>query len=94
VQVLFGLPVTEFNELDRLKSEIQYLNRLYDLYEVYVDFNQTLRDRSWHSVDLDEVANEMSDLLGKVNALPSTLHVWSAFTQMRGTLIHDAEVCC
>ena len=92
VQALFGLPITQFNELDRLGKEITFLNRLYNLYEAFVDFNDDLREQAWSTVNLDFVATDVNEMLMKARALPSSLQGWIAYTRMSSTLSRYVEV--
>jgi len=58
---LFGLPVTEYPELQQIRHELKLLQRLYDLYN---DVSVTIRgyfEIHWHDVDIDKISGELRD---------------------------------
>ena len=90
--MLFALPVTQYHELDRLGRDIAHLNRLYVVFDSFAAFNESLRGRLWSQTNLAEVAIQLEEMLTKTNALPASLHVWAAFTEMKETLQNYTEV--
>ena len=90
--MLFGVPITQFHELDRLSRDLAHLNRLYVLYEQFDYFNKDLREKQWQQVSLTDVSEQVSDLLAKALALPASLQIWEAFIEMKGTLQRYSEV--
>ena len=58
---LFGLPVTEYPELDEIRHELDLLRLLYDLYN---DVTRTIRgyfDIRWHDINIDRISRELRD---------------------------------
>ncbi len=94
VQVLFGIPVTQFHELERLGRDIEHLNRLYVLYDSFVEYNEDLRNSMWNQTNLEEVTEQITEMLTRTTSLPQSLHGWAAYTEMAGILQSYSDVCC
>lgn len=60
---LFGLPVTQYPELEQTEKEIQMLDRLYNLYVTVITTIKGYGDYFW--VDVVEKIDEMGDQVGQ-----------------------------
>ena len=62
---LFGLPVTDYEELVRIKKEFNLLQKLYGLYNNVIDCVDGYFDILWAEVDIDKINNELLDFQNK-----------------------------
>ena len=62
---LFGLPVTDYTELHRIKKELNLLQKLYQLYNQVMDSVDGYNDILWQEVDIDKINNEILDFQNK-----------------------------
>ena len=58
---LFGLPVTEQPELQRIRKELNLLQKLYQLYNSVLDTVNGYYDVSWTDVDIDAINQQLLD---------------------------------
>ena len=58
---LFGLPVTEYNELVTIKKELALLQKLYGLYNDVTDSVNGYYDILWQDVKIEKINNEILD---------------------------------
>ena len=64
-EALFGLPVTDYEELLRIKKEFNLLQKLYGLYNAVVDCVDGYFDILWAEVDIEKINNELLDFQNK-----------------------------
>ncbi len=62
---LFGLPVTEYEELAKIKKELNLLQKLYGLYNTVVDSISGYYDILWSEVDIEKINTELLDFQNK-----------------------------
>ena len=62
---LFGLPVTQYDELVRIKKEFNLLQKLYGLYNTVMDSIDGYFDILWTEVDIEKINNELLDFQNK-----------------------------
>ena len=62
---LFGLPVTDYEDLARIKKEFNLLQKLYGLYNSVVDCIDGYFDILWTEVDIEKINNELLDFQNK-----------------------------
>ncbi len=62
---LFGLPVTDYTELARIKKEFNLLQKLYGLFNVVMDSVDGYYDILWSDVDIEKINNELLDFGNK-----------------------------
>ena len=68
---LFGLPVTQYPDLQRIRKELNLLQKLYQLYNVVLENVNGYQDILWSDIDIDKINNELLDFQNKyVNVLP------------------------
>ena len=58
---LFGLPVTEYPDLARIKKELGLLQKLSGLYNAVIDGVNGYYDILWHDVDIEKINGELID---------------------------------
>ena len=86
IEQLYGLPITDFPELDRTGQDLSGLARLYDLYEEFEAFHTDLQTKLWVALDLKECHATVKRMHAALAALPHTLRQWPAYTEMRNVL--------
>ena len=62
---LFGLPVTDYQELARIKKEFNLLQKLYGLFNTVMDSIDGYYDILWAEVDIEKINNELLDFQNK-----------------------------
>lgn len=62
---LFGLPVTDYEELSRIKKEFNLLQKLYGLFNLVMDSIDGYYDILWVEVDIEKINNELMDFQNK-----------------------------
>ncbi|CAG9462434.1 unnamed protein product [Pedinophyceae sp. YPF-701] len=82
---LFGLPVTQYPELEKTEKELQNLDKLYGL---YVDVVQTVEGFSgmlWVEVveQLQVMMDKVNSFQARVKKLPKALREWPAYNDCR-----------
>ncbi|XP_072018853.1 LOW QUALITY PROTEIN: dynein axonemal heavy chain 5-like [Amphiura filiformis] len=90
---LFGLDVTEYPDLQRIKREFTLLQKLYSLYNSVIDNVNGYYDILWMDVDIDKINNELLDFQNKCRKLPKALKEWQAFLDLKKK-IDDFNECC
>ena len=58
---LFGLPVTDYPELLQIKKELNLLQKLYSLYNDFIDTVNGYYDILWNDVDIEKINQELQD---------------------------------
>ena len=58
---MFGLPVTEYNELQQIRKELSLLHKLYGLYNDVSHKVNGYFDIPWIEVDTDKINGELQD---------------------------------
>jgi len=62
---LFGLPVTDYEELVRIKKEFNLLQKLYGLFNAVMDSIDGYYDILWVEVDIEKINSELLDFQNK-----------------------------
>ena len=58
---MFGLPVTDYPDLVRIKKELNLLQKLYGLYDAVMVSINGYFDILWTDVDIEKINNELLD---------------------------------
>eukprot|EP00111_Clytia_hemisphaerica_P005698 TCONS_00016530-protein len=90
---LFGLPVTEYPDLARIKKELGLLQKLYGLYNAVIDGVNGYYDILWHDVDIEKINSELIDFQNRCRRLPKALKEWDAYNELKQK-IDDFNECC
>jgi len=62
---LFGLEVTDYPELHRVRRELNLLQKLYGLYNDVLEKVGGYYDTPWHDIDIDVINTELIDFQNK-----------------------------
>ena len=58
---LFGLTVTEYPNLQRIRKELGLLQKLYNLYNSVIDNVNGYYDILWQEIDIEKINNELME---------------------------------
>ena len=59
------MPVTEYEDVARIKKELNLLQKLYGLYNTVMDSIDGYFDILWMEVDIEKINNELLDFQNK-----------------------------
>ncbi|XP_069476735.1 dynein axonemal heavy chain 5-like [Ambystoma mexicanum] len=90
---LFGLSVTEYPELQRIKRELALLQKLYGLYNSVIDNINGYFDILWTELDIEKINNELLDFQNRIRKLPKALKEWQAFNDLKKKIDDFSESC-
>ncbi|KAK3736698.1 hypothetical protein QZH41_011488 [Actinostola sp. cb2023] len=90
---LFGLEVTDYPDIVRIKKELGLLQKLYGLYNSVIDGVSGYYDILWIEVDIEKINGELLDFQNRCRKLPKALKEWDAFLELKKT-IDDFSECC
>ena len=79
---LFGLPVTQYDELHQIKKELNLLQKLYSLYNNVIDSVAKWYEILWVDVDIESINNDLQEYLNKCRRLPKALKEYEAFNEL------------
>ena len=74
---LFGLPHSEQPELNKIKKELNLLQRLYKLYNDVIDSVNNYHNIPWAEVNIEDINNELLEFQNRCRKLPKGLKVSS-----------------
>uniref|UniRef100_A0A803W400 Dynein axonemal heavy chain 8 n=1 Tax=Ficedula albicollis TaxID=59894 RepID=A0A803W400_FICAL len=90
---LFGLPVTEYDILHRVRKELSLLQKLYGLYDTVINTINGYYDILWTEIDIEKITTELTEYQNRCRRLPKGLHHWQAFSDLKKR-IEDFIECC
>ncbi|XP_078698147.1 dynein axonemal heavy chain 5-like [Branchiostoma floridae x Branchiostoma belcheri] len=90
---LFGLAITEYPDLQRIRKELALLQKLYTLYNNVLDTVDGYYDIPWVDIDIDKINNELMDFQNKCRKLPKALKEWEAFLDLKKRIDDFSETC-
>ena len=90
---LFGLPVTPYPDLERIRKELSLLQKLYGLYNDVMDSIDGYYDILWAELDTNKINNELLDFQNKCRKLPKAMKDWQAFNDLKKKIDDFNEVC-
>uniref|UniRef100_A0A8C4H2J0 Dynein heavy chain 5, axonemal n=1 Tax=Dicentrarchus labrax TaxID=13489 RepID=A0A8C4H2J0_DICLA len=90
---LFGLPVNEYPELQRIKRELSLLSKLYTLYNSVIDSVTGYYDILWADLNIEKINTELQDFQNRIRKLPKALKEWQAFRDLKKTIDDFTETC-
>ncbi|XP_016398775.1 dynein heavy chain 5, axonemal-like [Sinocyclocheilus rhinocerous] len=90
---LFGLPVTEYPDLHRIKRELNLLSKLYSLYNSVIDSVSGYYDILWADLNIEKINSELLDFQNRIRKLPGALKEWQAFNDLKKTIDDFNETC-
>lgn len=83
---LFGLTVTEYPLLQKIKKELRLLNNLYGLYNEVIDNVNGYYDILWSELDLESINSDLQEYQNKCRKLPKALKEWEAYLELKKTI--------
>ncbi|GLD61462.1 dynein heavy chain 5, axonemal-like protein, partial [Lates japonicus] len=90
---LFGLPVKEYPDLQRIKRELSLLSKLYSLYNSVIDSVTGYYDILWADLNIEKINTELQDFQNRIRKLPKALKEWQAFSDLKKTIDDFTETC-
>ena len=89
---LFGLPVTDYSRLEKLKRDLTLLQRLYSLYNRVLDAAANYYETAWVDVNIGKIKQQLCDFQDGCKGLPIGLREFPAFHALKKT-IDDFNDC-
>ena len=87
ISKLFGLQCKPFPELDKTGEELNLLNQLYKVYQVFLNFDKAFRSTLWSDIDLARASNTIKQYWMDFLALPEKLkESWDAYFDLKKAL--------
>lgn len=83
---LFGLPVTEYPQLLKIKKELNLLQKLYGLFNDVIDTVRGYYDILWTDINIEKINVELQEFQNRCRKLPKALKEWPAFEVLRKTI--------
>uniref|UniRef100_A0A452H0X9 Dynein axonemal heavy chain 5 n=1 Tax=Gopherus agassizii TaxID=38772 RepID=A0A452H0X9_9SAUR len=90
---LFGLSVTEYPELHKIKRELTLLQKLYGLYNSVNANISGYYEIFWSDLDIEKINSELLDFQNRIRKLPKALKEWQAFHDLKKKIDDFAESC-
>ena len=90
---LFGLPVTDYPDLFRIRKELSLLQKLYSLYNNVVDGVDGYYEIPWAEVNIEKINAELLDFQNRCRKLPRALKEWQAFLDLKKKIDDFNETC-
>ncbi|XP_064014378.1 dynein axonemal heavy chain 8 [Pogoniulus pusillus] len=90
---LFGLPVTDYEVLHKVKKELGLLQKLYGLYDNVINSIDGYNDILWTDIDIEKINAELLDFQNKCRRLPKGLQHWQAFLDLKKKIDDFSESC-
>lgn len=90
---LFGLMMPDVPELNRIRKELNLLQKLYRLYNDVIDRVAAYHDISWNSVNIEDINNELIEFQNRCRKLPKGLKEWPAFGALKRTIDEFSDLC-
>ncbi|XP_028288430.1 dynein heavy chain 5, axonemal [Parambassis ranga] len=90
---LFGLPVNDYPELQRIKRELSLLSKLYSLYNAVIESVSGYFDILWADLNIEKINTELQDFQNRIRKLPKALKEWQAFRDLKKTIDDFTETC-
>lgn len=72
---LFGIPVTDYPDLENVRKELGLLQKLYGLYNAVIDTIDGYYDILWTDVDIEKINNELIEFQSRYVHLHSYVYV-------------------
>jgi len=90
---LFGLPATSYDDLQRIKKELNLLQKLYSLYNTVIDTINGYYDIPWVDVNIEKINTDLIDFQNRCRKLPKGLKEYRAFNDLKQTIDDFNETC-
>uniref|UniRef100_A0A8C2TFR5 Dynein axonemal heavy chain 8 n=1 Tax=Coturnix japonica TaxID=93934 RepID=A0A8C2TFR5_COTJA len=90
---LFGLPVTDYGFLHKLRKELAFLQKLYGLYDAVISSINGYYEILWTDVDIEKINAELLEFQNRCRRLPKGLQTWQAFLDLKKKIDDFSESC-
>ncbi|XP_044223058.1 dynein axonemal heavy chain 8-like [Thunnus albacares] len=90
---LLGLPVTQYDCLQKKKKELDLLQKLYGLYNAVMSKISGYYSILWTDVDIEKINAELLEFQNRCRKLPKGLKDWQAFLDLKKTIDDFSESC-
>ncbi|XP_055492119.1 LOW QUALITY PROTEIN: dynein axonemal heavy chain 8-like [Leucoraja erinacea] len=90
---LFGLPIQDYEILQKNKKELNLLQKLYGLYDAVMNNINGYYDLLWVEVDIEKINAELLDFQNRCRRLPKALKEWQAFMDLKKKIDDFSESC-
>ncbi len=90
---LFGLPITEYPDLQRIRKELSLLQKLYGLYNDVLEKVSGYYETPWIEINIDQINTELIDFQNKLaHSLLSIITLLSC-AQFMSCSAGDTVIC-
>ena len=89
---LFGLQVTDYPQLEKLRRDLGLLQRLYSLYNRVLDTVASYSNIAWSDLVIEKINQELSDFQTACRNMPTGLRAFPAYHALKKT-IDDFSEC-
>jgi dynein heavy chain len=90
---LFGLEQTSYDDLQRIKKELNLLQKLYGLYNQVIDTINSYYEIPWVDVNIEKINSDLIDFQNRCRKLPKGLKEYQAFNDLKKTIDDFNETC-
>ncbi|NXP03754.1 DYH8 protein, partial [Thinocorus orbignyianus] len=90
---LFGLPVTDYQVLHKIRKELGLLQKLYGLYDTVISSINGYYEILWVDVDIEKINAELLEFRNRCRRLPKGLQHWQAFLDLKNSIDDFSESC-
>ncbi|KAK7814878.1 hypothetical protein U0070_026379, partial [Myodes glareolus] len=90
---LFGLPVTDYEILHKIRKELNLLQKLYGLYDTVMGSISGYYEILWGDVDIEKINAELLEFQNRCRKLPKGLKDWQAFLDLKKRIDDFSESC-
>ncbi|KAL7987444.1 hypothetical protein Chor_006363 [Crotalus horridus] len=80
---LFGLPVTDYEVLHKIRKELSLLQKLYGLYDTVMNNISGYYEILWGDVDIEKINAELLEFQNRCRKLPKGLKDWQAYLDLK-----------
>ncbi|XP_072911453.1 dynein axonemal heavy chain 8-like [Hemitrygon akajei] len=90
---LFGLPIQDYEILQKNKKELGLLQKLYGLYDAVMYKINGYYDILWNELDIEKINAELLEFQNRCRRLPKALKEWQAFLDLKKKINDFSESC-
>ena len=83
---LFGLPVTDYPELNEISKELKLAQKLYGLYTDVIETIAGYEEVLWQEIDIETMTNQLQDFQARCRKMPKALRDWEAYLELKKTI--------
>uniref|UniRef100_A0A1I8HIQ5 DHC_N1 domain-containing protein n=2 Tax=Macrostomum lignano TaxID=282301 RepID=A0A1I8HIQ5_9PLAT len=89
---LFGLPESDYPELQRIRKDLSLLQKLYGLYNQVLDTLSSWKDITWSEVNIENIRRQLEAFHDRCHHLPKALRTWQAYVDLSKIIDDFGEV--